>query len=185
MPPPWAVGDYDGAVRQLLLAYKERGASGLRRPLGEALARAVAAAAGDLPPGRSVTVVPVPSTRAAIRERGDDVVLELARVAAAGVRRAGCDARVLPALSHVRRVRDSAGLGAADRASNLRGALAVRPSAQRRVAGATVVLVDDLVTTGATLVEAARSLRGSGGVVVGAATVAATRRRGTTVTGRT
>lgn len=185
LPPPWAVADYDGAVRQLVLAYKERGATGLQRPLGRALGRAVRAAAVCSGGGRTVLVVPVPSTTAAIRQRGDDVVLDLARVAAASARRLGVNARVVPALVHARRVLDSSGLGAAERARNLTGALVVRRSCADRLRGRPVVVADDLVTTGATLAEAARALRCRGADVTAAAIIAATRRRGTTVTSRT
>jgi predicted amidophosphoribosyltransferase len=72
-----------------------------------------------------------------------------------------------------RAVADQAGLGSAGRAANLQGALvAVRP-----LAGRAVVIVDDLVTTGATLADAARALLVAGASVHGAATVAATQRR--------
>jgi predicted amidophosphoribosyltransferase len=175
LPPPWAVTAYSGCSRQFLLAYKERGTVGLRQPLAEALASAAVAAAGR---ERSVVVVPIPSSRAAIRERGDDVMLALARRASSVARQRGVVARVVPALRHGRRVADSAGLGAHERAANLTGAFTVRPRMRRALLNSAVVIADDLITTGATIAEAARELRAADAVVVGAAVVAATRRRG-------
>lgn len=175
LPPPWAVAPYLGVCRSLLLAYKERGAVGLRRPLAHALASAARAAVG---PGiRPIVMVPVPSARPAVRARGDDVVLGLARGVAAVLRAEGRDVRVIAALRQRRGVVDSAGLDARSRARNLDGALAVSVSAQPFITGRQVVLVDDLITTGATLAEAARALRAGDGEVVGAATLAATARR--------
>jgi predicted amidophosphoribosyltransferase len=73
----------------------------------------------------------------------------------------------------VRAVRDSAGLGAGERQANLSGAMAARPA----VPGAAAVIVDDIVTSGATLAESVRALRSSGWLVAGAATLAVTPRR--------
>jgi len=70
----------------------------------------------------------------------------------------------------VRKVRDQAALPAAERASNLEGSMA----ASRSVMGRDVLLVDDVVTTGSTLREAARALRTAGATVLGAATIATT-----------
>ncbi|WP_369688378.1 ComF family protein [Actinomadura macra] len=80
------------------------------------------------------------------------------------------------ALRHTRRVSDQAGLTVSERAANLAGALEAVPRA--KVAGRRVVLVDDVITTGATLAEAARALRAADAEVIGAATLAATQRRG-------
>jgi predicted amidophosphoribosyltransferase len=178
LPPPYSVAAYDGEARELLLAAKERGAVGLLPLLGTALARAVQLAATDLPVARPLLLVPVPSTRAAVRARGDDVVLTIARRAACQVRRGGREVSVAAVLTHVRGVRDSAGLGAAARARNLAGALGVRDVGRFTVKGCTLIVVDDLMTTGATLAEAARALRCAGATVHAAATVAATKRRG-------
>jgi predicted amidophosphoribosyltransferase len=185
LPPPWAVAVYADPCRALLLAYKEQGAIGLRRGLAVPLAASIDAAwqawllgrGGEPMPAR-LLVVPVPSSRRAVRVRGDDVVLVLARRAVAVLRRRGVKVRVLPALRHRRRVADSAGLSAGARAANLADAFAVRAGARNAVAGATVILADDLITTGVSLAEAARALRSCGADVVGAATVAATQRRG-------
>lgn len=164
LPAPYAVASYAGATRALVLAYKERDVVALTKPLAAALGSAVRAAlaACDVP----ALVVPVPSTRAARRRRGYDPVERLVR--AAGAR------PVLRALTHVRAVRDSAGLSADARRHNLHGALAVRDSARGLIVGQHVVLVDDVVTTGATLAEAARALREAGADVVAAAVIAAT-----------
>jgi predicted amidophosphoribosyltransferase len=183
LPPPYTVATYDGVVRELLLAAKERGAVGVLPLLGAALSTAVTEAAAGLPADRPVLLVPVPSTRAAVRSRGDDVVLVLARRAAGLCRRTGRRVSVAPVLRHVRAVRDSAGLGAAERAANLAGALAVTESGRPRLRGRSIIVVDDLMTTGATLAEAARALRRAGGDVHAAATVAATPRRGSSAAG--
>jgi predicted amidophosphoribosyltransferase len=156
---------YDGEVRSALLAHKEHGRRGLTRPLGEALARAVAALG---PPG-GVLLVPVPSSRAAVRARGQDHARRLAAAAAREL--PGCRAR--PLLVPARAVADQSGLDSRQRAANLAGALRAR----QPLPGVRVVVVDDVVTTGATLVEAARALRAAGADVRGAAVVAATARR--------
>jgi predicted amidophosphoribosyltransferase len=175
MPPTWVVAAYDGPVRALLLDFKERNAVGLARPLGDALARSVTCA---LPERRGpVLIVPIPSSPAAIRRRGDDVVRLLAVRAARAIRAAGYTAKVAPVLTQRRRVADSAGLSAQARATNLADALEVRRPAARLVGGAAAVLVDDLVTTGATFSAATAALAAAGTQVLGAAAVAATQRR--------
>ncbi|BFV59019.1 hypothetical protein KCMC57_up41230 [Kitasatospora sp. CMC57] len=168
-----AAGPYADPVRQLLIAHKERGALRLAGPLGQALAGAVR----PLLDGRPVLLVPMPSTRRSVRARGHDPTLRLARAAARELRRAGHPVRAAPVLGHGRPVADQSGLSAAQRRANLHGALCPRPGAVRLLSGRQAVLVDDLVTTGATLSEAARALTALGHPPRGAATVAAAVRR--------
>jgi predicted amidophosphoribosyltransferase len=175
LPPLWVVAPYDAAVRELLLGFKERGATGLVDVLARPLAEAVRAAAPV--PGTPIVVVPVPSLPVSVRRRGDDVVALLARRTAWVLRRSGTEARAISALTHRRTVADSAGLSAAQRAANLRHAFIVSPRLAEILRPHVVVVVDDLVTTGATLCEATRALASGQVNVAGAAAVAATRRR--------
>jgi predicted amidophosphoribosyltransferase len=98
----------------------------------------------------------------------------VSRAAARVLRRRGVDASVHRLLRSRRRVRDQSLLGATERAVNLTGSMSCR----RAVAPARTVIVvlDDVITTGATAREAQRALECAGLVVAGVATVAATRR---------
>ncbi|MFJ6939529.1 ComF family protein [Streptomyces sp. NPDC101132] len=158
LPPVYAAAPYRDAVRAVLLAHKERGALGLAEVLGGALAGAVRAAAPGAG-GGPLVLVPVPSARRAVRARGHDPARGIALAAARELRRGGRPARVAAVLGQRRAVADQAGLGARERRANLSGALEVRRGGVRLLAGGQVVLVDDLVTTGASLAEAARAVR--------------------------
>lgn len=177
-PCTHAVSRYEDPVRTMLIGYKERGRTDLRRSLGLALARAVAqtldtaGGAGRTP----VALVPMPSRRKVVRDRGVDTTARLAGTAARALRQVGLPVRAVPALCHVRAVEDQAGLTREQRQANLSGALRARRAAA--VAASRVVLVDDISTSGASLAEAARALREAGVPVLGAATIAAARVRG-------
>lgn len=196
LPPPWAVAAYAGAVRDIVVAHKEHGRRALAQPLGAALAVAVRAALAGCPvasgsagrasgassPGR-VVLVPMPSRAAAVRARGRDPTLATARVAAQELRRDGHRVAVLPVLRLARSVTDQAGLDATARAANLAGAVLL-PGRFQRLLGrlraqepCTIVLADDIITTGSSLTSAAATLRRAGAPVAGAALVAATPRR--------
>jgi predicted amidophosphoribosyltransferase len=108
----------------------------------------------------------------------------LAEVAAGAIRAGGAPSAVVPALVVRGRRGDSVGLGAAARAANVSGTLAVRRRAVQRLRGALIVLVDDLVTTGATLGEAARVLDAAGVPASAAAVLAATERRAAAASSR-
>jgi predicted amidophosphoribosyltransferase len=182
-PPTVAAGGYAGPVRPAVLAFKEHGRAELAAPLGAALALAVVTVLRGLPapPGVGlpgpVVLVPVPSSPAAVRRRGRDHVRELADAAVAELADAGVAAVAAPLLRPAsgRRVRDSAGLDAAQRQANLAGRFRLVPGGRETLG--TFVLVDDVATSGATLTEAARALGRVGDTPVLAAVVAATPRK--------
>jgi predicted amidophosphoribosyltransferase len=184
LPPPYATADYDGSTRSAIIAYKERRQRGLLPVLSCALARgarfAWSAHANPVPmrPATQLLLVPVPSARAAVRARGHDPAAALARRTVRELRRAGIPALRLPVLHHARVVRDQAALSAPARTENLAGAFVVSERLAPLVIGQRVLLVDDVITTGATLAEAARSLRVAGAEPVAAAVIGATKRSG-------
>jgi len=155
-----AAAPYAGTVQRVLLALKDG-----RTPMAAALAPLLSSALAAAGAPAGVELAAVPSTRAALRRRGyDPVLLVLARTGSRS-------AQVLrPARAH----RVQKGLGRAERHENLHGV----HRARRSLHGRRFLLVDDVVTTGATLAEAARAIRDAGGEVVGAVAIAATPRLG-------
>lgn len=163
---------YDQILRSVINAHKERQALTLTRVLSERLAMSVSAllahqayAVGT----REIVLVPIPSAAATVRQRGFDATASMARLAVPRLRlRYPMTAQSV--LVQARPVADQAGLGARARQANLAGAFRLR----RPLSAAAVVLVDDLVTTGSSLTEAARVVSEAKIPVLGAATVAAT-----------
>lgn len=180
MPQCWVAGEASGALRAVVTAYKDEQRRDLGRPLVAWLAPALAAATGNSAEarravrGRGLVVVPVAGSPRARRRRGDVPLLPLVTSASEGL--AG-RSLVADVLAPTRTTRDQSALDAAERALNLAGAMVVRERHHRVVEGAVCVVVDDLVTTGATLAEASRALRDAGAAEVLAAAVGATRRR--------
>ncbi|MEU0588451.1 ComF family protein [Streptomyces sp. NPDC006132] len=176
LPVVHAAARYADEVRATLLAHKERGALALAGPLGVALAGAVRAGLREAcasegagvvrswESGVPVLLVPVPSGRRAVRARGHDPARRIALAAAGRLRRSGIPARVLGVLRQKRAVADQSRLNSRQRLGNLAGALAVAPGAARLLSAGPIVLVDDVMTTGASLAEAARAVRAAGPV---------------------
>ena len=162
-PPGWdwarAGAEYGGVVRDAIHAFKFRGKRALARPLAALIGE-------QWPPGaRDVAaLVPVPLGRPRERERGFNQAALLAERLARGL---GVDVRPRW-LARMRDTQPQSDLGAAERRANVRGAFAA-PAA---VAGCHVVVVDDVLTTGATVAECARALRAAGALRVGVVAVA-------------
>ena len=153
---------FGGVTRRALHALKYAGERRLATPLGEAVAARWrrAGAGGDL-------FVPVPVHASRRRERGFDQAELIAAAAAHAM-----SLPWLPALARSRATTAQYRLDRRHRAANVMDAFDVRPEHGRAIAGRWIVLVDDVVTTGATLCAAGETLLAAGALAVSAITVA-------------
>jgi len=156
-----ALGLYADTLRQAVHAFKYRNRIGLQRPLGCLLAERVAA---QMEAGRSPLLVPVPLHGTRLRQRTYNQSQLLAREMG---RRLGCS--VAPRLlKRVRATPSQQGLPLEERLCNVRGAFEVT----RALQGDQVLLVDDVMTTGATARSCAAALLQAGAAVVELAVLA-------------
>ena len=149
--PVLSLGRYAGPRRAAIIAMKEHGRTDLVRPLSVAVRAAVERLVDwgvvDLP----LTLVPAPTRWSAARRRGGDPVTAIARTA--GVPGTVVD----PALRMRAFTRDSVGLSPSERQRNVTGRVRLRHDVPGEV-----LLVDDVVTTGATGSESVRVLQTAG-----------------------
>lgn len=173
-PPPWSRGRalavYEGLARRMVLQLKHGDRLDLAHPLGDWLA---GAARPLLVPRMLVAPVPLHWLRL-LRRRSNQSALLSARVA----RSLGLDH--CPDL--LRRIRATPGqdhLGRTARHANLAGALAIHPGRAALARGRPILLIDDVMTSGATLSEATRALLDAGAAGVSTLVVARVRSRDT------
>ena len=154
----WAFCEFDDRVSRVLSAFKEGGQTRVAATLAQKMTPMLShfeAGAGDQ---RNLILVSVPSRSISFVKRG----FVPARVLANQVARQG-GLRASAALKFSREVQDQAGLGLAARQTNLVESMVAKFS----MAGLRVLVVDDIVTTGSTLLEAKRALEKAGAEVVG------------------
>ena len=173
--PVFAAGRYDGPLRALIVGLKHGGQVGFARELAVLLEAPLAAAWACAGAGRaSPIVVAVPSRAERVRSRGyRHVELVLRRALRAGGR------AHLPLLRALRALPGRSGQVALDAGARARNAarIAVRPGCRRALRGRDVVLVDDIVTTGATAAAACRVLTAEGARVIAVVTLGLVPRR--------
>ncbi|MGE2836480.1 ComF family protein [Mycobacterium sp. SMC-4] len=151
--PVLSLGRYAGARRRAIVGVKEHGRVDLIPELADALSRALDHLLTWNVLDTPLTVVPAPTRRSAARRRGGDPVARIARAAVENLP----GLTVAPALHLKAFTRDSVGLSSADRQRNIAGR--IRRSA---VVTGHAIVVDDIVTTGATAAESVRALQTSG-----------------------
>ena len=158
-----AVGLYEGTLREVIHAMKYRPVFGLVRPLAELLGGGFAIHWGDRVPD---ALVPVPLHRQRLRRREFDQAQALANELG---RQVGVPVWSEALIRHLP-TRSQIGLSAVERRRNIRGAF--RVGSRRSCQGKSLLLIDDVYTTGATALECARVLRRAGAAHVDVYTVA-------------
>ena len=185
--PVLAAGRYAGSLARVLLAYKNHGHTDLGGALRPVLAGVLHKAVNGKH-GSALILVPVPGTAAALRRRGyNPLGMLLGTLRARSLLPAGTSVEPLLRLSPAPRglLRISAragtffakassqkGLGRKGRRRNVHGTMTA--GAPGALAGVRCFIVDDVLTTGATIAEATRALRAAGARVEGAVVIAAT-----------
>lgn len=185
--PVLAAGRYAGGLAQVLLAYKNHGHTDLAPVLRPVLAGVLHRAAEDAG-ARGLVLVPVPGTARALRRRGYSP-LDLLLGALRARRLLPAQTTLAPLVVHSRPGRGAGGtgmrgavvvprsggqksLGKRGRRANVYGTMTA--GAPGSLAGIRCLVVDDVLTTGATIAETARALRAAGARVQAAAVIAAT-----------
>ena len=158
--PVYSAVEYSSVAQRVLLSSKESGLIDADQLIIQALTHSLSYMYGEQ---GIADLVPIPSRKSATRRRGRNFILmhtiELSK-----------DPRVLtrPLLLHTRRIQDQSLLSATERQRNLSGSLVCKERAERP--RTPIIIVDDVVTTGATLREAGRALHAGGFTVLGAIT---------------
>lgn len=150
---------YSPTASKILLAAKERGLKGADDLVIDAIVHVLSQANFDK---HNIRLVPIPSSQSARRRRGRSFIVDVASSVSAQTSFPLSDS-----LELVRKVRDQSGLHASARARNMQSAFAIKAGAYPR---GDLILIDDVVTTGATLRDAARALTSQGFQVLASVT---------------
>lgn len=174
--PPVVVGTrYDGLGRDAVQALKDRGVLAMTDAVGGWLAVAIAALMTSQVP---TVLVPIPAHRRSVAARGVDTLHRIGTHAAALLRDGGHTVQLVPALERTVDRGRQVGMTADDRRSAVRATMSVRRGALRHRSCSALIVIDDVVTTGATVSEAVRALRADGFEVEGIAAACGTPRSG-------
>ncbi len=151
---------YSNVAQKVLLGAKESALSDADQLITMALSHALSFFNGEI---GIADLIPVPSRKSATRKRGRDFLLTQTHLLTSSSK-----VRVQPVLSHHRKVVDQTRLTAVEREENLNGAFTCAKRAG--LENIPVIIIDDLMTSGATLREAARALLDAGFRPLGAVT---------------
>ena len=150
---------YSPTASKIILAAKENGLQGADQLIVDAIVHVLSRA--NFEPF-NIRLVPIPSSKSNSRRRGRDFISDLCDEISRNT-----NIPVAPVLKFARKVKDQSGLSARERAANMKGAFAIKAGVYPR---GDLILIDDVVTTGATVAEAARALNSHGFPLFGSVT---------------
>lgn len=158
--PVYSAVSYSTVAQRVLLGAKETALLDADKLIHQALTHSLSYFYSEI---GIADLVPVPSRKPNIRKRGRDFILDQTRAISESPR-----VQVLPILSHSRKVRDQSTLNSRSREINL--SHSIQCAKLENSSNIPVIIIDDLVTSGATLREAGRALDLAGYSVIGAVT---------------
>jgi ComF family protein len=149
------VATYDEATSQVILAAKESGNKDAVKLIARSIASSVSFAIVNLGISQPINLVTIPSQLSAIRRRGRDHIKDLAQEVIIQLNQQKIKTNHLPILKPIKKIKDQSDLNGLQRKENMNHAFTVKSSP---ISQSTVILIDDLVTTGASIQEGVRAL---------------------------
>ena len=149
------VATYDEATSQVILAAKEAGNKDAVRLIAKSIASSISFAILNLGISQPINLVTIPSQLSAIRRRGRDHIKDLAQEVIIQLNQQKIKTNHLPILKPIKKIKDQSDLNGLQRKENMSHAFTVKSSP---ISQSTVILIDDLVTTGASIQEGVRAL---------------------------
>jgi ComF family protein len=153
--PIYFKSDYTSKTASVILAAKEGNNSNAIALLASAISYSIAFSISDLRLSRVVTLVTIPSATSAIRRRGRDHINTLAQCVQKDLQQKSIDAYYAPILFQKKSIKDQSQLSSQQRMENTKGKFAVKSC---EIPQGAVYLIDDLITTGASMLEGVRAL---------------------------
>jgi predicted amidophosphoribosyltransferase len=149
------VTTYDETTSPIILAAKESGNREAVKLIARSITNSISFAILNLGIAQPINLVTIPSQLSAIRRRGRDHIKDLVQEVITQLNKQNIDAVYLPILKPIKKIKDQSDLNGLQRKENMSHAFIVKTSP---ISQSAVIVIDDLVTTGASILEGVRAL---------------------------
>ena len=149
------VTTYDETTSPIILAAKESGNREAVKLIARSITNSISFAILNLGIAQPINLVTIPSQLSAIRRRGRDHIKDLVQEVITQLNMQNIDAGYLPILKPIKKIKDQSDLNGLQRKENMSHAFIVKTSP---ISQSAVIVIDDLVTTGASILEGVRAL---------------------------
>jgi len=149
------VATYDESTSPIILAAKESGSREAVKLIARSIACSISFAISNLDISKPINLITIPSQLSAIRKRGRDHIKDLVLEVMIQLDQQNIDAIYLPILKPIKKIKDQSNLNGLQRKENMSHAFIAKSS---QISQSAVILIDDLVTTGASVQEGVRAL---------------------------